>query len=419
MRIQSVFKRFKALLIAVGSGIFLIGYNIGTGSVTTMASTGSQFGMSLAWALLVSCIFTFIMLTAYGRFTAVTQHTALQSFRKHLRGGSILSIILIVGLVIGEIASMIGISGILSNLIHHWSGYLDLGPGFEGFNKLGITIALMVLIYALFWQGKYPFFEKVMIVFVIIMGISFILSSFMIVRGGTEVFTDMAPRIPDKPGAPLVAAAIAGTTLSAVLFIMRSVVVSEKGWTVKDLKQEKRDAFTSAALMFILSIFIMIAAAGSLYPKGIHVDKAIDMIGSLEPIAGRFAMNIFIPGIVAAGISSLFPIILIAPWLISDYMGKERNERSLMYRLLAGIALLFALVVPIFGGRPVWLLIAALAFQSLLMPLVTLLIWILLNRESVMGKYKIGLWMNLGIGATFVFSLVMAYNGVLGLLDYF
>jgi Mn2+/Fe2+ NRAMP family transporter len=251
------------------------------------------------------------------------------------------------------------------------------------------------------------------------MGISFILSSFMIVQGGTQVFTDMVPQIPDQPNAPLVAAAIAGTTLSAVLFIMRSVVVSEKGWGIKDLKQEKQDAFTSATLMFILSIFIMIAAAGSLYPRGIHVDQAIDMIGSLEPIAGRFAMNIFIPGIIAAGISSVFPIILIAPWLISDYTGKPRNEKSFMYRLLAGIAILFALVVPIFGGRPVWLLIAALAFQSLLMPLVTLLIWIMLNRKSVMGKYKIGTWMNIGIGATFVFSLIMAYNGVLGLLDYF
>ena len=415
----SIWKRFKGFLIAVGSGIFLIGYNIGTGSVTTMASTGSQFGMSLAWALLVSCIFTFIMLTAYGRYTAVTQETALQSFRKYIRGGSTISIILMVGLIIGEIASMMGIMGILTNLIHYWSGYLDLGPGWEGFNKLGTVLFLMALIYFLFWQGKYSFFEKIMIVFVIIMGISFILSSFMIVQGGTQVFTDMVPRIPDQPNAPLVAAAIAGTTLSAVLFIMRSVVVSEKGWGIKDLKQEKQDAFTSATLMFILSIFIMIAAAGSLYPRGIHVDQAIDMIGSLEPIAGRFAMNIFIPGIIAAGISSVFPIILIAPWLISDYTGKPRNEKSFMYRLLAGIAILFALVVPIFGGRPVWLLIAALAFQSLLMPLVTLLIWIMLNRKSVMGKYKIGTWMNIGIGATFVFSLIMAYNGVLGLLDYF
>jgi Mn2+/Fe2+ NRAMP family transporter len=403
----------------MGSGIFLIGYNIGTGSVTTMASTGSQFGMSLAWALLVSCIFTFIMLTAYGKYTAVTQDTALYSFRKHLRGGSAISIILMVGLIIGEIASMMGITGIVANLVHYWSGYLELGPDFEGFNRLATTLVLMALIYFLFWQGKYSFFEKIMIVFVLIMGISFILSSFMIVRDGTRVFTDMIPQIPDKPNAPLIAAAIAGTTLSAVLFIMRSVVVSEKGWTVKDLRQEKRDAFTSASLMFILSITIMIAAAGSLYPEGIHVDKAVDMIGSLEPIAGRFAMNIFIPGIIAAGISSLFPIILIAPWLISDYMGKKRNERSLLYRLLAGIALLFALVVPIFGGRPVWVLIAALAFQSLLMPLVTLLIWILLNRKSIMGKYTIGTWMNIGIGATFVFSLIMAYNGVQGLIEYF
>ena len=60
------------MLTAVGPGIFMIGYNIGTGSVTNMASAGSRYGMSIFWVLILSCIFTFVMLVAYGQFTLVT-----------------------------------------------------------------------------------------------------------------------------------------------------------------------------------------------------------------------------------------------------------------------------------------------------------------------------------------------------------
>ena len=75
--------RVVRLLSSVGPGIFLIGYNIGTGSVTTMASSGSRYGMSLFWALLLSCVFTFVMLVAYGSYTLVTGRTAISSFREH------------------------------------------------------------------------------------------------------------------------------------------------------------------------------------------------------------------------------------------------------------------------------------------------------------------------------------------------
>ena len=48
---KNVFKKIAIALAAVGPGLFLIGYNIGTGSVTTMAKSGAEYGMSLFWAL--------------------------------------------------------------------------------------------------------------------------------------------------------------------------------------------------------------------------------------------------------------------------------------------------------------------------------------------------------------------------------
>ncbi len=47
-------KKLLIALSAVGPGLFLIGYNIGTGSITTMGMAGAQYGMTLLWALILS-----------------------------------------------------------------------------------------------------------------------------------------------------------------------------------------------------------------------------------------------------------------------------------------------------------------------------------------------------------------------------
>ena len=87
MKNYKLHKKIIIGLSALGPGLFLIGYNIGTGSVTTMAKTGAEHGMSLFWALLLSCFFTYILMVAYGKVTLVTGNTALFNFKKELKWG--------------------------------------------------------------------------------------------------------------------------------------------------------------------------------------------------------------------------------------------------------------------------------------------------------------------------------------------
>jgi len=88
-------------------GIFLLGFNIGTGSVTTMAKAGASYGMALLWTVLISCAATYVMITAYGRFTLVTGETALQAFRKHIHPA--VGIFFIVALTVGVAGSVMGV----------------------------------------------------------------------------------------------------------------------------------------------------------------------------------------------------------------------------------------------------------------------------------------------------------------------
>ncbi|MEP0730074.1 MAG: hypothetical protein ABJC40_10590, partial [Parasphingorhabdus sp.] len=69
--------RWKTALAAFLPGIFLLGFNIGTGSVTTMATAGANYGMALLWTVLISCVATYLMIATYGRYTLVTGETAL------------------------------------------------------------------------------------------------------------------------------------------------------------------------------------------------------------------------------------------------------------------------------------------------------------------------------------------------------
>ena len=400
-------------LYSIGPGIFLMGYNIGTGSVTTVASSGSRYGMSLFWALFLSCLFTYVMLVAYGKFTLVSGHTALSSYRSSF--GRWFTLFVMAGLVLGEIAALMGIMGIVVNLIVEWLHFMT---GYT-MNKIIITLILLAGLYYLFWIGRYAKFEKLLMVFVSIMGICFITSMVLVVPGPGELIKGLIPRMPPDENGHLIIAGMAGTTLSAVLFIMRSIVVQEKGWGAKDIKKEKRDAFISASLMLILSGAIMASAAGTLFQQNMPVDRAIDMVKTLEPVAGKFAITLFVVGIVSAGLSTVFPIILIAPWLISDYSGLPRNMQSMLYRILAGSSVLLGLTVPVFGGRPVFIMIASQAFQALLMPLVTIAIIVLLHNRRLMKDYKISIPLQMGCWATFIFSLIMAYAGIVGLSDFF
>ena len=96
-------------MLSVGPGIFCIGYTIGTGSVTSMIKSGSQYGMQLLWVLFLSAFFAWILMESYGRFAAVTGNTAVNSFRKELKGGKFWAILVIIGVVMGQWSALSGI----------------------------------------------------------------------------------------------------------------------------------------------------------------------------------------------------------------------------------------------------------------------------------------------------------------------
>src|SRR5690606_6513352 len=232
--------KFLLALSAVGPGLFLIGYNIGTGSVTTMAKAGAEHGMTLLWAVILSCIFTYILMVAYGQATLVTGKTALFNLKTRVRGGKWLAIYVMVALIIGELFALIGIMGIVADLVQEGIRLLTDGTMI----KTGWIILTIVVIMAfLFWNGRYKVFEKVQSIFVLIMVSCFCVVLFMVSPSLSSIFGGVVLTIPNVPCAFGLVAAMAGSTNSATVFIVRCTVVIEKRWTIDNQKGEKKDAF--------------------------------------------------------------------------------------------------------------------------------------------------------------------------------
>ncbi|MEO8962860.1 MAG: divalent metal cation transporter, partial [Ginsengibacter sp.] len=131
---------------------------------------------------------------------------------------------------------------------------------------------------------------------------------------------------------------------------------------------------------------------------------------------GKMAALLLIVGIVGAGLSTVFPIVLIAPWLISDYTGRPRNIRSPMYRILILAGLLFAFGSLFIGHSAPIIMIFSQAFQACILPAVAIPVYILLNKKSLVNTHSASLKMNIGLIAVIIFAFITTYFAI---IDFF
>lgn len=377
----------KTLFASLLPGIFLIGYNIGTGSVSSMSKAGANYGLTLLWAVLISCLATYYLMTLFSRYTMVTGETAMEGFRRHIHPAYALTLMVALGLII--ITALVGVLSIVSDVLAQWSQVtFDLEIP-RGLWALLVSAGL----YALMWNGNSRHFERVLAVLVALMGVSFIISALVSFPGWCAIVGGLIPRVPSVAegsdnSAYVITAGMIGTTVSVFVFLIRTGLVREKGWKIDEFPTERRDAAVSATLMFILSAAVLIAAAGTLHEAGFKFNNIAELIPVLEPVYGPAAISVFVVGVVAAGLSSHLPNLLVIPWLALDYKGADRHTNTGRCRLVLFVLSALAVAGVLSGARPVFLMLLSQACIAAVLPLTLAGMFYLTSRESLMGSYR-------------------------------
>jgi Mn2+/Fe2+ NRAMP family transporter len=344
MSTVSPWRRLRLLAASIGPGIFMIGYIIGTGSVTSMSQAGATYGMTLVWTLILASLFNHIMVVALSRLTILSGETTLRSFRKGF--GAPVTLFLIVGMAGTQLTSIIGVMAIVADVVRQWSLQV-LGAAIP---TLATAITITGILLGLFWVGRHQFFLRALAAMVAVMGGAFVFTAIKVAPDPGTMLAGIVPGVPVGDNPELLLAGMIGTTMASVVLFTRAILVQEKGWTMADYHEVVRDSAVANTLLFFLNAAIMACAAGTLYLDGTPVAQAIDMVRSLEPLAGNVAVAGFTLGLVAAGMSSLFPNYLLGAWMASDFNGVERDMTKPSYRLMVVGAALLGLVVPISRG---------------------------------------------------------------------
>ena len=413
IRVEHVCKmsKVRSILAVLGPGIFAIGYTIGTGSVTSMAKAGADYGLGLIWALALSCLFSGVLMEAYGRMAAVTGMTSLAAIRDHLPCGRLFAWLVFAGVVIGQYTCLGGILTLSAGAITEMTG--GRVPQFA------IAAAICVVMYVVLMIGKYSAFEKVLAFFVGVMALTFLVSVFVTAPDAATLARAAKPLMPTNVKSLVMLAAFVGTTMAAPTFVTRPLLVREKGLSAADVGRQRCDAWFSALMMFVISGSIVFVATGVLWAHGKGIDRILDMTATLEPIAGKSAVVIFLFCVLAAGLSSIFPILMVAPILLSAYRSGRMETNTTAFRWICLGACAWGLVVPALGGNPVAVTVAAQISNVFVLPLVILAVLLLLNRRDLMGDHRAGVAANVGLVLALAFSLAIAWSGAKALTGVF
>lgn len=398
----------------MGPAVIAIGFSVGTGSVTTLIVAGSRFGPDLLWVNFFSCLFSWACVEAYDRFYLATGTTALMGVKKFLPYGKLLAWTIIIGLSYGQYNSLMGNLSTTSNAIFEvlalWSPSLKA-------HGYWITIAIAVINISIMWfilnTNRYQLFEKVLTVFVLLMSFCFIASLVVVPPPVDQLMKGFIPNVPADRSSLRLIVAIVGTTMTAATFVTRPLFLQANGWGKKQRRLQRNDAILANTGIFIIGTAIMLIALSTMYEKDRTIEKVLDMVNVLEPVAGKFALFIFLTGTLSAGLTAVFPILMVTPMMLSDYQSGKFEMGTRQFKILTSVAALVGLIGPLLGKNPIEVQIFSQVFLVLILPLSVLLIIALVNRKSIMGDLKATWWLNLLLILSFLFAAWVSYYGVI------
>jgi len=388
--------------------------------VTAMVVAGSRFGADLLWVNFLSCLFSWACVEAYDRIYLATGETALWGIKNHLPFGKTLAWLIIIGLSFGQYNSLMGNLSTTSNAI--FETFNLFFPSLQG-HAYGIILSVAIVnvgfMYFILNIGKYSLFEKILTVFVVVLSFSFIISLFIAPPSPIATLIGFLVHIPNAEGANRLIVAIVGTTMAAATFITRPLFLQASGWTKVDKKIQSKDAIMANVGLFVIGTTIMLIAMETLHREGKTVEKVLDMVGTLEPIAGRFAVVLFLTGTLSAGLCAIFPMLMITPMMLSDYQQGKFEMGSKQFKILTAVAAAIGLIGPLLGKNPIEVQIFSQVFLVLILPLVVLTIILLVNNGTIMKDLKAGVFLNVCLGLSFVFSVLVTYYGIVEIKETF
>jgi len=375
----------KNWLKNVGPGVMVSAAFIGPGTVTVCTLAGVQFQYSLLWALLLSIIACIILQEMSVRLGIISQKGLSDCIREELKNpflkaGAI--VLVFAAIVVGNAAyeagnitgAVLGITAITSPLS------IEIGD----FSLNAWSLLVGAIAFALLAIGNYKILERVFIVLVALMSLSFLITAFLVKPDIVEILKGLL--IPSTSSADILTViALVGTTVVPYNLFLHASLVKEKWKDPSDLKVARKELSWAIVLGGVVSMAIVISAAA------INLDdvtSAADLAAGVKPLFGEFATWFIAIGLLAAGITSSITAPLAAAYVIKGFFGWEKGLKSLKFKAVWSAILLLGIFFSSLQLNPIQIIKFAQVANGLLLPVIAIFLFWIVNKTSVLGEYR-------------------------------
>jgi len=376
----------------IGPATLIAAAFIGPGTVTLCSIAGVKFGFNLLWAMLLSIIATLVLQEMSARLGVVSQRGLSEVLRDQIKNPvvKILSFLLIISaIVIGNAAyeagnisgGVLGLSAILPN------SSIDIGSFSLNYLNLVIGVIAFIILYI----GNYKVLERILVVLVILMSLSFVITAFVTKPDIISVLKGVfIPQFPDDSLFTIIG--LIGTTVVPYNLFLHASLVKEKWHRKEDLPLVRKDTFIALIVGGIVSMAIIISASSSNLTS---INSAIDIAKGLEPIYGSLAKYFLAIGLFAAGITSAITAPLATAYVMKGIFGWKKSLKSKRFKAVWMFILLLGVLFSSLHIKPIEIIKFAQIANGILLPVISgFLLWIM-NKKEVLGKYSNNLTQNI------------------------
>ena len=288
-----------------------------------------------------------------------------------------------------------------------------------------VAVPLAALaVWFILYKGSFKTTQKIFLIFSAFY-IVYIINGFIIKPDFNAAFISLVtPTVEWTTPFLLTMIALIGTTITPWgQFFIQSYVV-DKGLEVKHYKWEKAEVFLGAFLTDIVSFFIIISTAATLYKYGIHITDAKDAALALRPLAGNLAQFLFAFGLFSASILGAFILPTATSYSLCEAFGWESGFNTTwktgktFYTIILLSIFIPATVVLIPKLPLVKIMVWSQDINGIILPFILIFVMKIINDKRIMGAYtnkpigNIVAWLTiLGIVGSTIALVVTSFLG--------
>lgn len=369
--------------------------------IATYASVGASYGYKMLWGLFLITFSLAVIQEMNARMAVVTGKGLADLIRE--RFGVKWTFIAMLVLFIANFGVSVG----------DFAGIAASGELF-GISKY-LTVPIMAfIIWFMTRRGSYTKAEKIFMLFTFVF-FSYIITCFITKPAWGEVLkATVTPTMTFEKGFILTFIGMIGTTITPYMqFYLQSSVV-DKGIRIKDYKYEKMDVYLGAIWGDLVSFFIIVSTAVTLFKAGISIDTAEQAALALKPLAGNYATILFGIGLFGASVLAATIIPLSTAYAISEFFGFERGldnspkQAPFFYGIFTLMIFAGALLVLLPKISLVGIMLVTQQLAGILCPVILIFMVLLINDKNIMGEHTNSRLQNIIVWVTVIFIIVLS-----------